>query len=85
MRCGLRAAGSTSTPPAVSDLLSLLEAWRLLIASMHACKFACIEAGDNEAFELLDAVQRSQQVEFEKLAGRLEAFDRRTGGCNSAD
>ena len=56
-----------SLPPAISELLKLLDAWRQIIGAIDACKFACIETGDSEAFELMDAIQRREWAELEEL------------------
>ncbi|HEX5370065.1 MAG TPA: hypothetical protein VFY10_11675 [Dehalococcoidia bacterium] len=50
-----------------SDLLTLLMEKMQLLAAMHTYKFDCIEAGDNEAFELIEAMQRREASEIDDL------------------
>lgn len=72
--------------PAVSALLSLIETWKQLIASIDTYKFACIEVGNNEAFELLDAFQRRQLGELEEVRESIRNLvTARCGPSNARD
>jgi hypothetical protein len=44
-----------------------------LLAAMHTYKFDCIEAGDQQAFELIESLQRQEAIEIEGLRKAMQA------------
>ena len=82
MRCVSSDPGQSDSS-VVADLLSLAEVWKQLIASMHTYKFACLEAGDSEGFDLLDAIQRRVSADLEQLNDAIRRRRAATGSvCN---
>ena len=79
-------ASGQSALPVIAGLLGLAETWKQVIASLHTYKFACVESGDSETFDLLDAIQRRAAADLDQLNHAIQRHVAATSStCNPPD